>query len=186
MFFDLSHIKVCRNPTSRVSAQMAKKKSVSRKIGRARVTENSTLILQPTRRKTSENAPGQRDNGREMALPCLVGPLKRLRCAKDFYEDDASDPSTYPLNIVETTRTSSVNQTKDELLNGWSFSDNLYQVLLKWLSLACQRLQLVVAERRQKTISDDQTAERLKDLSGMMTHMIEISAVLIEQEPTYD
>ncbi|PBK75200.1 hypothetical protein ARMSODRAFT_971149 [Armillaria solidipes] len=138
---------LCRNPASRVSlTQMAKKKSASRKIGRARVTENGTLILQPT------------------APPRLVGLLKRLRCAKDFYEDDASDPSTYPLNIVETTRTSSVNQTKDELLNGWSFSDNLYRVLLKGLSLARQRLQLLVAERRQKTISDDQTAERLKGL----------------------
>ncbi|PBK75205.1 hypothetical protein ARMSODRAFT_1014148 [Armillaria solidipes] len=164
---------------------MAKKKPVSKRIRRVRVAEKGTLIIQPTRRK--ENAPGQKVNGRETAPPRLVGPPNRLRYTEDLHEDDASDPSTDPLNIVGTTRVPSVNQIKDELLNDkWSFNDSLYQVLLKGLSLARQRLQLVVAERRQKTISDDQTAERLKDMSDMMRKMTAILAVLTEQEFAHD
>ncbi|SJL07853.1 uncharacterized protein ARMOST_11206 [Armillaria ostoyae] len=162
---------------------MAKKKPVSKRIRRVRVTEKGTLIIQPTRRK--ENAPGQKVNGRETAPPRLVGPPNRLRYTKDLHEDDASDPSTDPLNIYHFDEYAP--EINDELLNDkWSFNDSLYQVLLKGLSLARQRLRLVVAERRQKTISDDQTAERLKDMSDMMRKMTAILAVLTEQELAHD
>ncbi|PBK97279.1 hypothetical protein ARMGADRAFT_1162207 [Armillaria gallica] len=158
---------------------MAKKKPVFKKIRRVRVTEKGTLVIQPTRKK--EKAPGQEANGGKTAPPRLVGPP--IQYTKDLHEDDASDPSTDPLNIVGTTRAPSVNQTKDELLNDqWSFNDSLYVALLKGLFLARQRLQLIVAERKRQTISDDQIAERLKNLSDMMRKMTTTLAVLTEQE----
>ncbi|PBK97292.1 hypothetical protein ARMGADRAFT_1162212 [Armillaria gallica] len=146
-----------------------------------------SMVYQDKFMRKKEKAPGQEINGRETAPPCLVGPPSRLQYTKDLHEDDASDTSTDPLNIVGTTRAPSVNQTKDELLNDqWSFSDSLYVVLLKGLFLACQRLQLIVAERKQQTISNDQIAERLKNLSDIMRKMTATLAVLTEQEFAHD
>lgn len=147
---------------------MAKKKPVSKKIGRVRHTEKG-LMIQPTRKKVK--APGQKANRREA----------------DLHEDEASYASTDSLNIVGTAAIPSVNQTKDERLNDqWSFDHSLCLMLDEGLFLARERLKLIVAERNQKTISRDQITEKLKGLSDMMKKMTATLAVLTEQESSRD